>query len=37
LFPAVSEALVELAEAYVQRKTDEDGSEVSIVGNPQQH
>jgi hypothetical protein len=37
LFPAVSEALVELAEAYVQRKTVEDGSEVSIVGNPQQH
>lgn len=37
LFPAVAEALAELAEAYVQRKTDEDDSEVSIVGNPQQH
>lgn len=37
LYPAVAEALAQLAEGYAPRRTDEDGSEVSIVGNPQQH
>jgi len=37
LYPAVAEALSQLAEGYAPRRTSEDGSEVSIVGNPQQH